>query len=64
MPTYRVTWEIDIERDTPLEAAREAHTIMRDTESTATVFIVTDACGRTTVVDLTDPPRPTPLLPA
>lgn len=63
MPTYRVTWEIDIERNTLLEAALEARAIMLDPESTATVFTVTDACGHTTIVDLADPPRPTPSAP-
>ena len=38
--TYRVKWEIDIEADSPFAAAREALRIQRDTESTATVFIV------------------------
>ena len=40
MTEYRVTWEIDIEADTPLEAAEEALTIQRDPESTATFFKV------------------------
>ncbi len=36
---YRVTWEIDIEEvETALAAAREAHRIMLDPESIATVF--------------------------
>ena len=37
---YRVVWEIDINAETPEEAANIAHTIQQDTESTATVFTV------------------------
>ena len=50
---YRVRWEIDLEEpETPLAAAREAHTIMLDTDSTATVFTVTAPDGTTALVDL------------
>lgn len=42
MPTYTVTWSIDIDADSPLEAAHQALTIHRDPESTATVFTVHD----------------------
>lgn len=40
MPSYRVTWEIDVEADSPSEAAEEArkHQVARNT--TATVFNV------------------------
>lgn len=38
---YRVTWAIDIEADSPLEAARKAREIQLDPDSTATVFDVT-----------------------
>lgn len=40
MPNYLVRWEIDIEADTPREAAVKALEIQRDTESIATVFHV------------------------
>ena len=43
MPTYRVTWEIDIDAETPRAAAARAQEIMRDPESIATVFKVEDA---------------------
>lgn len=43
MPTYRVTWEIDIDADRPRAAAERAQEIMRDPESIATVFKVEDA---------------------
>lgn len=37
---YRVRWEIDIEADTPREAADRAREIQANSESTATVFNV------------------------
>lgn len=40
MTHYIVRWEIDLECDTPEEAAQEAAEIMRDLNSTATVFEV------------------------
>lgn len=43
MATYRVIWEIDIEADSPQEAASEAAAIQTDPESIATVFTV--SCG-------------------
>ena len=56
MTEYRVTWEIDIEADTPLEAAEEALTIQRDPESTATFFKVWEhfsgVIGKAHTVDL------------
>jgi hypothetical protein len=50
--TKHITWEIDIEADTAREAAERALAIQRDSESTATVFDVTDERGRTVRVDL------------
>lgn len=38
--TYRVVWEIDIDADTPLAAAKEAISIQRDKGSEATYFYV------------------------
>jgi hypothetical protein len=40
MAHFRVTWEIDIEAGTPVQAARQAFAIQRDSESTATCFDV------------------------
>ena len=40
--TYHVLWEIDLDADSPQEAAELALSIMLDSESTATVFDVTD----------------------
>jgi len=41
MIEYRVKWEIDIEADNDLEAARIALDIQRDSGSDATIFEVT-----------------------
>lgn len=49
---YRVTWEIDLWARSPKDAAQTALDIMRDPESTATVFNVTNAQGYTVSVDL------------
>lgn len=40
MTRYLVTWEIDIEADSPREAAEAALHIQRDPDSIATVFKV------------------------
>lgn len=40
MPMYLVRWEINIEADTPREAAEQARNIHADPESIATVFDV------------------------
>ena len=42
MTDHRVVWEIDIEADTPEDAAKEALLIQRDQGSDATCFTVTD----------------------
>ena len=52
--TYHVLWEIDLDADSPREAAELALLIMLDSESTATTFDVTDEDGETTRVDLED----------
>ena len=52
--TYHVLWEIDLDADSPQEAAELALSIMLDSESTATTFDVTDEDGETTRVDLED----------
>ena len=48
----RVTWAIDLDEDTAEAAAVVALAIMRDQESTATVFDITDERGKTVKVDL------------
>jgi hypothetical protein len=50
---YLVTCEIDIEEvESALAAAQEAHRIMLDSASIATVFTVTSSAGTTELVDL------------
>lgn len=45
MPKYIVTWEIDSEAESPLEAAREAWRMMHNEGSIANVFIVEEDLG-------------------
>lgn len=40
MTEYIVTWQMDIEAESPLEAAKEALRIHRDPASIATIFTV------------------------
>jgi len=49
---YVVTWEMDIDAETPQDAARQAWALMRAKDSTANVFDVLDADGGCTRVDL------------
>ena len=42
---YQVSWVIDIEADSPEEAALRALAIQRDPNSTALVFEIRDDCG-------------------
>lgn len=51
---YTVTWIIDIDADTPEEAAALALTIQKQQFSLATIFDVVSADGRVTQVELTD----------
>jgi hypothetical protein len=48
---YVVTWDIDIEADSPEEAAQAAEAIQRDPDSTAKVFAVRDTAGNVITVD-------------
>lgn len=53
MPEFRVSWVIDIEAETPEEAARKARAIQMKSDSIATVFDV--ACnGDTQTIDLAE----------
>lgn len=45
MALYRVTWTIDLDADTPREAAQRARDIQLSAESTATVFEVAVLSG-------------------
>ena len=56
MNKYTVTWEIQIEADSHLEAAEKALEIQRDPDSIATVFEVTgDDDEGPEPIDLGDP---------
>lgn len=56
MNCYLVTWQIDIEAETPRDAARAALAIQHNTLSIATVFDVTDRkSNATTTIDLGEP---------
>lgn len=45
MPQFRVRWEIDIEADTPRDAAKEALDLQRDKDSICTHFTVIPVVG-------------------
>lgn len=65
MPRHRVTWVIDSEQATPVEAAREALETQRKPDSTATYFEVKDLdTGEVTVVDLDEIDYATASLPS
>jgi len=49
---YAVDWKIDIDADTPYQAALEAKRIQNDTGSTAVYFEITDEAGKHFEVDL------------
>lgn len=52
MKTYRVFWEIEIEADSPRQAAQQALEIQRDRKSIATVFDVREPSGNHVTFDL------------
>lgn len=53
MPEYRVTWEMDIEADTPQDAAKQARQYQLDPTAIVGVFDVRDhATGAQHRVDL------------
>lgn len=57
MTKYLVQWEMDIEADTPEEAAKEALKVHRDLSSEATYFSVTELGAKKTYhVDLLEEP--------
>ncbi len=49
---YHITWEIDLDASSPVEAAKEALKTQREAGSEAVVFNVTDGKGKQTLVDL------------
>lgn len=54
MVTYTLYWQIDIDADSPKEAAHKARDIQLDPTNTATVFEVFDPEGNQYFVDLLD----------
>lgn len=56
MTSYLVTWEIDIEAEDEVEAAKEALEIMQDKDSEALYFRV-NSYQKTVSVNLFDPER-------
>lgn len=58
MPSYLVTWEIDIDAETAHDAARQAHEIVRRPDTSANVYKVIehDGNGEAVTVDLEDEP--------
>lgn len=44
MPEYRVVWEVELDANSPEEAAKMAQAMQRDPTSWATVFDVTGPC--------------------
>lgn len=49
---YRVSWSIEVDADSPREAAELCRTIMRDPDNIAVVFEVVDEDGNRLLVDL------------
>ena len=45
MTEYRVSWEVDIEAESPLQAAQKAQAMQRDPHSIATFFSVAVPCS-------------------
>ena len=52
MKTYNVVWEIEIDADSPEEAAKEALAVQRDRFSDAVYFTVTDENDQEHGIDL------------
>ena len=50
----RVSWEIDVEAQTEVEAAMEALRIMQDPKNTAVVFEIHPGTKQKTMIDLED----------
>lgn len=52
---YHVVWEIDVNAQSPREAAKEAQAIQQDKDSTATIFDVSEEGSDKTVrIDLAE----------
>lgn len=55
---YKVVWEIELDADTPVDAAQQAMDIQRDPASIATCFIIMDKQGNRHDVDLAEDKPP------
>lgn len=51
---YHVNWEIELDAESPVDAARKALAVQRDPQSLASVFVVTDEEGELHHIDLAD----------
>jgi len=58
MADYYIEWSIDLEADSPRDAARKALEIMRDPRAIATCFKVYDEDGNPVDVDLETEDQP------
>lgn len=58
MQSYLVEWSINIDADSPEDAARQALGIQRDPHSVATVFHMYGDDGHDTIIDIEDPDDP------
>ena len=54
MAEYVVRWKIELEADSPQDAAAQALDIQRDPDSIATVFDVVDPGGASKTVDVAE----------
>lgn len=52
MIAYRVTYEIDVEAESPIMAAEQAHFYMTDEHSLRPILSVVDPDGNTSMIDL------------
>lgn len=61
LKTYAVSWIIELDATSPLEAAREARKVQLDPDSTAVVFNVAEAWTKGPLcyksIDLDDPEK-------
>ena len=63
MNEYTINWTIEVDANSPEEAANQALEIMRDPDSTATVFEVIEIGGNTVkMIDAAGLSRPVPEL--
>jgi hypothetical protein len=54
MTLFRVIWEIDIDAETPEDAAKQALGIQRDRDSNGTIFDCIDEYGNAHRIDVTE----------